>query len=146
MFVVEEQQFAICLDQVKQVVQMVEVTPLPMAPEHVHGLINYHGTIIPVIDIRNLFHLGNRDVKLSDQLIIVQTETMLMALWADSMFEAVTLLDPKIFEKEKVYLEFDAVAGIIKLNNNMVLLTDLEKLLSKEQLINLTEAIQKQAG
>ncbi|MFA9391098.1 MAG: chemotaxis protein CheW [Prolixibacteraceae bacterium] len=141
-FVVDDQQFALDLGRVKQVVNMVELISLPMAPNHVAGTINYHGTFLPVINIRKLFQLTERDVELNDQLIIVQTPKIEMALWVDEVLEMVSALDDQISTTEKVYLEFEAVKGILKLNNKMVLLSDLDQFLSADQIMLLTEAIQ----
>lgn len=143
-FAADNKQFALRLDQVMQVVNMVEFTSLPMAPDHVAGTINYHGQFLPVINIRKLFHLNERDSELTDQLIIVQTAKIQMALWVDAVQELVSDFDDLISEPEKVYLDFEAVEGILKVNNRMVLLSDLDKFLTTNQIAKLAEALNKQ--
>ena len=69
-FTMDEQRYALQLAAVERVVRMVEVTPLPQAPQIVLGVINAQGRIIPVVDIRRRFRLPARDIRLSDHLLI----------------------------------------------------------------------------
>ncbi len=56
-FTLDEQRYALHLSAVERVICVVEITPLPKAPEIVLGIINVGGQIIPVIDMRKRFRL-----------------------------------------------------------------------------------------
>jgi purine-binding chemotaxis protein CheW len=75
-FIVDEQRYALKLAKVQQVVRIVEIANLPKAPEIVLGLINFQGSVIPVLDVRKRFGLAARDLSLSDQLVIADTRTL----------------------------------------------------------------------
>jgi len=69
-FILDEQEFAVHLSSVEGVVRIVEITPLPKAPDIVSGIINYKGAIIPVMNVRRRCTIQEREIELSDQLII----------------------------------------------------------------------------
>ncbi len=81
----DEQRYALHLSAVERIVRVVEVTPLPKAPEIVLGVVNVQGQIIPVINIRKRFCLPEREMNLSDQLIIAHTSRRTVALAADAV-------------------------------------------------------------
>ena len=62
--------YAVSLSAVSRVIRAVEITPLPKAPPIVLGVINLGGRIIPVVNIRKRFLLPERELELTDQLIV----------------------------------------------------------------------------
>ena len=68
-FTLDEQRYALHLAAVERIIPVVEITPLPKAPDLVLGIINVGGQIIPVIDTRKRFRLPERELNLSDVLI-----------------------------------------------------------------------------
>ena len=65
----DDQKYALFLSAVVRIIRVVEITGLPKAPEIVLGVINMHGLIIPVFDIRKRFRLPQREIQLDHQLI-----------------------------------------------------------------------------
>ena len=57
LFTLDEQRYALALPSVDRVVRVVDVTPLPKAPAIVLGVVNIHGDIVPVYDLRKRFRL-----------------------------------------------------------------------------------------
>ncbi len=66
--------YALPLTSVEQVVRAVEVTPLPDAPDIIMGVINVHGRVVPVVDIRRRFRLPARALSAGDQLVIAPAQ------------------------------------------------------------------------
>ena len=64
-FALGDQRCALYLPVVDRVVRMVEITPLPKAPDIVLGVVNVHGEVIPVINVRKRFGLPQRDIALT---------------------------------------------------------------------------------
>src|SRR3989337_3824704 len=81
----DEQRYALHLCGVERIIRVVEVTPLPKAPEIVLGVVNVQGQITPVINIRKRFCLPEREMNLSDQLIIAHTSRRTVAIVADAV-------------------------------------------------------------
>jgi purine-binding chemotaxis protein CheW len=64
---------------------MVEVTPLPMAPEVVLGVIDAQGNIIAVVSMRKRFGIAEPETRLSDQLIVADAGTRSVARVVNSV-------------------------------------------------------------
>ena len=143
-FGVSDQMFALALPFVEKVIQVVEITPLPKSPEHIFGIIDYHGQIIPVVNMRILFGLPEKEIELSDYLIITKTETRLVALLIDFIDDTIEKADEEIGKSENFLLETRHVKGILKLNDGAVLIHDLDQLLTSDEVKLLKAALIKQ--
>ena len=84
-FTLDNCKFALPLPQVERIVNVVEITPLPKAPEVVIGVVNVRGRIIPVVDIRKRFRLPEREMNLNDKFILSQTSKRSVGIMVDSV-------------------------------------------------------------
>ncbi len=132
-FNLDEQRYALPLSDVERIVRAVEITPLPKAPEIVLGVINVRGQVIPVVNIRKRFRLPEREITLSDHLIIAHTSRRAVALLADRAGHVLEVLENKIISAKKILPAMDYVEGVIKLEDGLILIHDLEKFLSLEE-------------
>jgi len=142
-FQLTDQQFALPLLVVEQVVQVVEICPWPKMPCYIHGLINLHGEIIPVINIHFLFGLPPKEIKLSDQLIIATTSSRKLAILVDSSHKVLELEEDKIINSDKIMFEMLYIQGVMKLEDGMVLINDVEEFLSTENLEKLESSLKE---
>lgn len=84
-FTLDDQRYALPLPAVDRVVRMVAIIPLPNAPDIVLGVVNFQGRVIPVIDVRRRFRLPEREIALTDQLLVAHTARRPVALVADAV-------------------------------------------------------------
>jgi purine-binding chemotaxis protein CheW len=133
LFSLEELGYALYLSEVVKVERAVEITPLPKAPQVILGVINYHGKIIPVIDIRKLFRLPQRDIYLEDQFIIAQTSQRLVVLVVDSVNGVYDLEHHQVIVTEESFPFTEYLSGIATIEHGIVLITDLDKFLSLDE-------------
>ncbi len=132
-FTLDEPMYALPLSAVERVVRAVEITPLPKAPGIVLGAINAQGRVIPVVDMRRRFRLPAREMLPDDRFIIARTARRLVALAADDVAgvhecspgEMVIAADALPFAG---YLQ-----GVAKLEEGLVLITDLDAFLSLDE-------------
>ncbi len=141
LFSLDEPRYALPVSDVVRVVRAVEITPLPKVPDVVLGVINFHGVIIPVIDIRKRFHLPQRDMQLEDQFIIARTSQRLMAIVVDSVNGVYQLEHHQIVEAGESFPYTEYLSGITSIEHNIILVNDLEKFISIEEEQHLKEAI-----
>lgn len=141
-FTMDEQRYALQLAAVERVVRMVEVTPLPQAPQIVLGVINAQGRIIPVVDIRRRFRLPARDIRLSDHLLIARTARRPVALALDAVTGIVEGSAQAVITAEEILPGLEYVEGVIKLEDGLILIHDLDTLLSLEEEQTLAAALQ----
>jgi len=139
----DEQRYALHLSAVERIVRVVEVTPLPKAPEIVLGVVNVQGQITPVINIRKRFRLPEREMNLSDQLIIAHTSRRTVALVADAVSGVIERSEQEVIAAEKVLPGIEYVEGVVKLEDGMILIHDLNKFLSLEEEQALDNAMKK---
>jgi purine-binding chemotaxis protein CheW len=141
-FTMDEQRYALQLAAVERVVRMVEVTPLPKAPQIVLGVINAQGRIIPVVDIRRRFRLPERDIRLSDHLLIARTARRTVALALDAVTGIVERSAQAVMTAEEILPGLEYVEGVMKLGDGLILIHDLDTLLSLEEEQTLAAALQ----
>ena len=132
-FTLEEQRYALYLSAVERIVRMVEITPLPKAPEIVFGVINVQGQVVPVVNVRKRFRLPEREIDLSDQLIIAHSSRRTVALVADAVSGVVERSEKEIITPEKILPGIAYVEGVIKFEDGMILIHDLDKFFSLEE-------------
>jgi len=132
-FSLDELNYALDLSAVERTVHMVEVTPLPQAPEIVAGVINVQGRIIPVLNIRRRFRLPERSVSLSDQLLIARTQRRTVALAVDAVHSVMEHSPAEILEPLTVVPGMEYVKGLVKFVDGMIFIHDLDAFLSLEE-------------
>jgi purine-binding chemotaxis protein CheW len=141
-FNLDDQKYALFLSAVMRIIRVVEITSLPKAPEIVVGIINLQGTFVPVFDIRMRFRLPPREVRLADQMIIATTAKRTVALMVDSVDDVIEIPGERIIAAEQILPELEYVEGVIKTEEGMVLIHDLEKFLSLPEEKTLNEAME----
>ncbi len=142
-FLLADQRFALPLSVVEQVEQVVEICPWPKMPGYIHGLINLHGEIIPVLNLRFLFGLESKEIELSDQLVIASSSARKLALLVDSTHEVFELDGSQVVNSDKILFEMLYIQGVMKLENGMVLINDIEEFLCPDNLKKLEETLNK---
>lgn len=132
-FALDEQRYALRLTAVERVVPAVEITQLPKAPDIVLGVINMRGRVIPVMDTRRRFRLPERELYLSDQFIVARTALRPVALVVDSTSGVIKYPMEEVVRSEDVVRGMEYVEGILRLNDGMVLIHNLDRFLSIEE-------------
>jgi purine-binding chemotaxis protein CheW len=118
---------------------MVEITPLPAGPEFLHGVINYQGTILPVLDLRRRFGLPEHRIELCDQLIILHCACRSFSLMVDMVCEVRECAEQMLIEADAIHPDLPFLAGIAKLPDGLILLSDLEALLASPEMAGIDE-------
>lgn len=132
-FGLDEQRYALRLSAVERVVQAAAIDPLPGSPEIVLGVVNLQGRMIPAVDIRKRFGLPAREMGLGDHLIISRTTRRDVALLVDAVFDVVTRVETEITPANQIVPGLDYIEGVIKLEDGLALIHDLDAFLSLEE-------------
>lgn len=129
-FVIENQQFAIDIALIQGAVRMVALQPIPDAPPHIMGLINVRGNMMPVINIRQLLHLPEKEIELSDQLIICEKEGRPTALWVDEVIGSRELSALSLVSAKEIVPHWKLIDKAWKDGASVIYILQLEKLFS----------------
>ncbi|MDD1717394.1 MAG: chemotaxis protein CheW [Methanoregulaceae archaeon] len=134
--------YAVSLAAVERIVHVVEIAPLPQAPEIVLGVINFSGRIIPVVDMRKRFRLPAKEVGIYDLLIIARTSKREIAFIADGVAGVLECPEADITAAEEIVPGLEYLAGVLKLKDGLIFIHDLERFLSLDEERSLDEAMQ----
>lgn len=137
----DELRVALPLSFVERVVRAVYLTPLPDAPEIVPGVVNVGGRIIPAINMRRRFRLPERDIALTDQLVIAHTRQRPVALVADAVDGIFEYAEPDIVGAEIILPGLEYIDGVVKLGDGLILIHNLDRFLSLEEVASLDRAL-----
>ncbi|OZA27334.1 MAG: chemotaxis protein CheW [Hydrogenophilales bacterium 17-61-9] len=129
------------LSGVERVVRAVYVTPLPGAPAIVSGVVNVQGRVIPVVDMRRRFRLPQREMALTDRLVIAHAGQRTVALAADSVSGVVQHAAPDRVDAETLLPGLDYIDGVVKLDDGLILIHDLARFLSLDEADALDQAM-----
>lgn len=137
-FTLNESRYALPLSSVIRVIRVVEVTPLLNSPECIPGVINLHGKVVPVIDLRPRLGLPQREMLLDDRCIIAQTTLRTVAVLADSVVGVSELADRALVCATQTKPSSGSVKGLVKLADELIAVFDVDQFLSpdEETLIN----------
>lgn len=126
---------------VREVIRAVAIATLPKAPAIVEGLINLRGTLVPVLDIRRRFGLPPVALLPEQHFLIAQANGKLVALRVDRALDLVAIDDNAIAAPADVAPGAEHVAGIVKLNDGVLVIHDLERFLSGDETQQLDAAV-----
>jgi len=140
-FGLDQHSYALRISVVQQILRMVEITPLPRAPAIVQGIINVRGSIVPVLRMRERFGLSPRASRLNDHLILARTSRRLVALAVDRVLGVTTRDAKEMTHPERILAGLDYVEGVVKLEDGLAFIHDLDTFLSLDEEIALDEAL-----
>ncbi|PKL08528.1 MAG: chemotaxis protein CheW [Spirochaetae bacterium HGW-Spirochaetae-7] len=133
LFCLDEPRYAIPFSVVECVVRAAEYTPLPRAPEHVLGIVDFHGQIVPVMDLRSLFRLPTRIISCDDRFLMVRTTRRLLALLVDQVIGIHDLPAGTIADAAMALPLADGLQGVARLDDGLILICDVDRFLSQEE-------------
>lgn len=140
-FILEEQRYGLPLQAVDRAIGAVGITPLPRAPEVIEGVINMHGEIIPVINMRRRFGLPERPLDPQEHFIIASTRRRRVALRVDAVVGLQSCNRQEIAPGERVAPGADHIAGVVRLEEGLTVINDLDRFLSLDEEAELDEAL-----
>ena len=140
-FSLNDRRYALPLAVVERIIRAVDIAPLPKGPPIVLGIINVGGTIIPVFNIRQRFRLPDRQVEPWDQLILGETGPWTVALVVDDVSSVVEHPESEVIATQEILPGLEGVQGVVRLDDGMILIYDLNKFLSMEEKTALDEAL-----
>lgn len=133
--------FGIPISDVVQIISMQGITPLPDFPDYAKGVINLRGNIIPVIDIRIRFGKSEAEYNENTCIIVTSIEDSYMGFIVDSVDEVTDLDEDSVSPPPKVSKDITNryLTGIGQIGDKVVLLLDVTKILSENELTEVHE-------
>lgn len=145
-FTLDSARFALPLQSVERIVHAVQLTPLPLAPAVVAGIVDVEGEVLPVFDLRHRFGLPARALDPADHLLIARTAQRRVVLIVDAAegVQQHTADAPSgmtRFAADPAGADRGALDGVLTAEAGLILIQDLERLLSAEEDALLQDAL-----
>lgn len=133
-FILGEEIFGIEIKYVTEIIGMHQITQLPELPEHIRGIINLRGKIIPVIDMRLRFK--KEPIEYNDRtcIVVIDIDDISVGLIVDQVDEVITYEDEDIVPPPdyKSGIQNRFIAAIGRKEENVTLILDSRRLLTEE--------------
>lgn len=146
-FMVCNEQYAVNVAKVLEVLEKQHITRVPNAPGYINGIINFRGDVVPVFESRLKFNLPKRDTEHSYVIIVLdlshEQEVFRLGAIVDRVRDVITIDDANIRPVPPMSKEFntDFLQGIFKLKDDFIMLLDVEKVFTTTELNNFKETI-----
>ena len=140
-FRLDERRYALPLAVVERVVRAVDVTPLPKAAPIVLGAIDVHGRVLPVLNVRRRFLMPEREIAPADWFLLAHTARHTVVLVVDASEGVVELTQAEIVLSTGIVPGLDHFPGVLRLDDGLVLIHDLDRFLSLDEARALDEAM-----
>jgi len=133
-FRVGEQSYALPISAVREIVRPPEITPVPQSPEHVAGVMNLRGRIVPVIDLRKRCRQAIENSP-KTRVLVIALDGRLIGLLVDSASEVLKIASEEIEPSPQLFGEDNEryVTGVAKHLGRLVILLDVNKLLPEPE-------------
>jgi len=147
-FTLDEEEYGIGILKVKEIIGMMDITSVPRTPEFIKGVINLRGKVIPIIDLRLKFEMG--EIPYNDRTCIIVVEidsdsaTILIGIVVDSVSEVLNIQEGEIEETPAfgTQLNTDYILGMAKTEGGVKILLNIDKVLSIEEITGLEKVTQ----
>ncbi len=144
-FIMNNEEYGVNILCVQEIRGWESATPLPNAPSHIKGVINLRGTIVPIVDLRQCFGLDAIEYTPVTVVIVLKVETSkgsrITGIVVDAVSEVYTIADNdvKLAPDLGDAVDTSYVRGLVDVDKKMVILLEIDKLLSLEDLPDLSD-------
>lgn len=132
-FSVGGRRMALALGSVERVVAMVEVTPLPHAPDVVLGAVDVAGEAVPVFDVRRRLGLDGDAYGADAVLMLAHTDRRAVAVAADAIGEVREIDPAAVAPADALAPGLEHLAGVAALDDGLLLIQDLDAFLTADE-------------
>lgn len=136
-----KEEFAVPILQIQEINRLVEITRVPKSPDFVEGVINLRGKVIPIIDLRKRFSLPQAELGKYSRVVVINMDGRMVGLIVDSVSEVLRLSEEAVEPAPPIVAGIDSeyIKGLGKIEGRLLILLDLNKILSKEEKGELVE-------
>ena len=134
-FDLDEEQYGLNIDAVREIIRLQQITRVPRAPEFVEGVINLRGKIIPVVDLRKRFEMKAVERDEDFRIVVVDVKGNEIGMIVDAVTEVSRVPESGIEPPSSVIAadDSDYLTGIAKTGQEMIILLDIGNLISVEE-------------
>ncbi len=141
-FRLAQEEYAIEIIRVQEIILIGEVTSLPQTPPYIKGVINLRSTVIPIVDLRLRFGLPQEGVTDETRIMVVNVAGKTIGLIVDAVSEVLRIAQEQISPPPPTVagLEQNYLVGLAKLDERLLILLDIEQIILDDDQPELEQA------
>lgn len=134
-FELSSEYFGVEIAKVESIIKMQPITQMPHVPVFVEGVTNLRGKVLPVIDLRKRFGLPPQEADKNSRIIVVSGDGTEVGMIVDGVSEVVSVPEGTVEAAPAITTSVDSafITGIAKLDSRLVILLDLNRILSEQE-------------
>lgn len=134
-FELENEAYGVDIAVVEGIIKMQEITRLPRAPHFMEGITNLRGAVVPVIDLRKRFGLSPQEPTRDTRIVIANMNGNQVGLIVDAVSQVIRVPQDAIEPPPQLSMTVNSafIKAVAKLEKQLVILLDLDKVLSAEE-------------
>lgn len=140
-FFLADREYGIEILRVREIIGVMQITPVPGTPECIRGVINLRGRVIPILDLRWRFELSAMEATDENCIIVVQRDDDMVGVLVDRVSEVIDIPSADIDEPPSFGggLKADYILGVGKAEDHVRLLLDMDRVLKIDTLADFLE-------
>ena len=140
-----DEEYGANINQVREIIRIGTITPIPDSPDFIKGVSNVRGEIPVIINLKARFFLPQDEDVESKNIVITEQEKNIFGLLVDEVTEVLRIPETDIKPTPELVTRIDRtyISGVITLENRLIIMLDLAKVLSPEELAKLAEFSQR---
>lgn len=138
------EEFGMDISQVREIIRMQDVTPMPKAPKFIEGVINLRGQIIAVMDLASRFGLDRSKVNEKTRIVVTEVQDNTVGLIVDEVPEVLRILEdnidptPEMIESQ---VHADFIRGVGKLEDRIIIILSSDKILTSDEVKQVSQGV-----
>ena len=127
--------YGVEISRVHEIIRLMAITRVPRAPSFVEGVINLRGKVIPVVDLRRRFGLPQAEHTRASRIVVVELGEHVVGIIVDAVSEVLRVNTATIEPPSPVVAGIDSeyLSGIAKVDEQLIILLDLDRVLAREE-------------
>lgn len=133
-----EEYYGLEILNVREIMRVLRITPVPNTPSYIKGVINIRGKVIPIVDLRLKFDLPEVEYSVQTCIIVVCVGAVEIGLIVDCVSEVMDIPEEEIEDTPEfgIGVDTDTILGISKAAGKVTILLDIEKVLRMDEFEN----------
>ena len=129
-FKLADEEYAIDITRVQEVIRVQTITPVPQMPDFVLGVVNIRGSVVPVFDLRRKFKLAEKEFDSNTKILVVNVNNILHSVIVDEILDNIKLESSSIDPAPSVKMQIsrECVLGVGLRENRMIVLLDIDRI------------------
>lgn len=145
-FALGDEVFAVNVLQVKEILDVINITRVPQMPDYMLGVINLRGSVVPVVDLRCKFGMEKRALNQENCIVVLEVdfdgERVVIGALTDAVREVLDLTADQIEPPPRMgmKLKSEFIRGMGKQGESFIILLDIDKIFSSDELCTIHDA------